>query len=127
MTIPETIAVTSPAAAVAPEATPNASASGRLTAPTLMGLGGVVAAQALAERLAAGGRRILPSIEASSQTIFMLSWFPQVGAHFILGRMLGAGYWVVAAAMFLAGLLLPLGVAAWVRRKGFQWRWVIGQ
>ena len=35
MTMPETIAVTSPAAAVAPEATPNASASGKLTAPTL--------------------------------------------------------------------------------------------
>ena len=35
ITSPEMIAVTSPAAAVAPEATPNARARGKLTAPTL--------------------------------------------------------------------------------------------
>lgn len=98
-----------------------------LTGTTLMGFGGVLVLQGVVRQLVAMGLSFSRGIERASFTIFLLSWFPQVGAKALLGTIIKAGYGWTALGMFAAGLAVPWAVARHLRARQPRWAWILGQ
>jgi len=54
------------------------------------------------------GLRRIPWVDGRSYQIYLLSWFPQVGARVVLSQLLHAPFWLSWLVALLAGVVVPL-------------------